>query len=127
MPAYVRGYIVCEGCGKAANATASIGRAWDKTSFWWTLPEGWILYDARSGHGNVRVYCSYGCNKHSAVMGYPTQTGKAPASNAFDMRTMDKIYEMVEASAREGSTADAVLTAMEAVLLAWRKSQEVSR
>lgn len=120
MPAYVRGYVVCEGCKKSANASASIGRAWDKTSFWWTLPEGWLLYDS-GHHGNVRVYCSYECNKHSAVMGYPSQTGKAPPDGAFDERTIDKLYELIDVGVRGNATADNVLSAIDAVLTAWRK------
>lgn len=119
MPAYMRGFIVCDGCGKAANASASIGRAWDKTSFWWTLPEGWLLYNS-GHHGNTRVYCSYECNKHSAVMGYPTQTGKAPASGEFDERTIDKLHELIQISSGTNG-ADAVLSAIEAVLVAWRQ------
>lgn len=120
MPAFVRGYVVCDGCGKSENAPAAVGQAWDKADFWWELPEGWLLYNPR-GHGSVRVYCSYTCNKKSAVMGSPTQTGHRRASGEFDAQTIDKIYEMVEIGMRQGASADAVLTAMEAVLLAWRK------
>jgi hypothetical protein len=120
MPAYVRGYVVCEGCKKSANASAYIGEAWSKTSFTWKLPEGWVLYETK-GHGNVRVYCSYACNKHSAVMGSPSQTGQAPIDNAFDERTVDKLYELVDIGVKGGASADNVLAAIEAVLNAWRK------
>lgn len=119
MPAYVRGYVVCEGCKKSANASARIGEAFGKTSFWWTLPEGWLLYDRHGG--NVAVYCSYGCNKHSAVMGYPSQTGKAPPDGAFDERTIDKLYELIDVGSKGGASADNVLAALDAVLTAWRK------
>lgn len=120
MPAYVRGYVVCEGCKKSANASAVIGEAWNRTGFWWTLPENWILYEPR-GHGNVRVYCSYECNKHSAVMSYPSQTGKAPVDGSFDERTIDKLYELIDVGAKGGASADNVLAALEAVLSAWRQ------
>jgi hypothetical protein len=120
MPAYVRGYLVCNGCGTAVNAPAYIGQAWDKTSFTWKLPEGWILYEPR-GHGNVAVYCSYACNKHSAVMGSPSQTGHARPENAFDERTIDKLYELIDVGVRGNATADNVLSALEAVLTAWRQ------
>ena len=124
MPAYVRGYVVCEGCTKSANASARIGEAFGKTSFWWTLPEGWLLYENR-GHGNVSVFCSYGCNKHSAVMGYPTQTGQAHVDNAFDERTIDKLYELIDVGTKSGASADNVLSALEAVLIAWRQKAAV--
>lgn len=120
MPAYVRGYLVCNGCGTAVNAPAYIGQAWDKTSFTWKLPEGWILYEPR-GHGNIAVYCSYACNKHSAVMGSPSQTGHARPENAFDERTIDKLYELIDVGVRGNATADNVLSALEAVLTAWRQ------
>jgi hypothetical protein len=120
MPAYVRGYVVCEGCKKSANASAYIGQAWDKASFTWTLPEGWQLYEPR-GHGYVRVFCSYECNKHSAVMGYPNQTGQALPVGAFDERTIDKIYEMVDVGMNSNADANNVLAAIEAVLIAWRQ------
>ncbi len=120
MPAYVRGYLVCNGCGTAVNAPAYIGQAWDKTSFTWKLPEGWILYEPR-GHGNVAVYCSYACNKHSAVMGSPSQTGHARPENAFDERTIDKLYELIDVGVRGNATADNVLSAIDAVLTAWRQ------
>lgn len=120
MPAYVRGYVVCNGCGTSANCAAYIGEAWSKTSFTWKLPEGWLLYEPR-GHGNVSVFCSYGCNKHSAVMGYPSQTGQAPVDGAFDARTIDKLYELIDVGVKGDATADNVLSALEAVLAAWRK------
>lgn len=120
MPAYVRGYVVCNGCGTSANASAYIGEAWSKTSFTWKLPEGWALYESR-GHGNVAVFCSHGCNKHSAGMGYPTQTGRTPVDGAFDERTIDKLYELIDVGAKGDASADNVLSALEAVLTAWRK------
>lgn len=116
MPAYVRGYLVCNSCQKSTNASAIIGEAWSKTSFWWTLPEGWRLYESR-GHGNVRVYCSSECDKYTGS--YPTQTGKGPIDDTFDARTIDKLYELIDAG--NGATADNVLSALEAVLSAWRK------
>lgn len=120
MPAYVRGYVVCNGCGTSANASAYIGEAWSKTSFRWQLPEGWLLFEPR-GHGNVSVYCSHGCNKHSAVMGYPSQTGQARPDDTFDARTVDKLHELVDVVAKGSATSDNVLAAIEAVLIAWRK------
>jgi len=122
MPAYVRGYVVCETCHASANAPTAVGQAWNKADFRWELPEGWILYNPK-GHGTVRVYCSSACNTKSAVMGYPDQTGCARPASEFDERTIDQIYEMVETGMRKGAGADAVLSAMEAVLIAWRKAQ----
>jgi hypothetical protein len=123
VPAYVRGFVVCDGCGKTATATAQVSTRHD-FELWWDLPEGWQLFGR--GRGNVAVYCQPSCNKHRAVMGYPDQEGKRKqAPNAFDARTLDKIYELIESAA--GSTsADNVLAAIEAVLMAWRQREAVA-
>ena len=117
MPAFVRGYVICDGCGQTATATAQVSTRHD-FELWWDLPEGWQLFGR--GRGNVTVYCKPSCNSHRAVSGYPDQEGKRKAEPAkFDVRTLDKIYELIEAG--HGSTADNVLAAIEAVLLAWRQ------
>lgn len=123
MPAYMRGFVVCDGCGKAANASAQVSDR-NGIELWWDLPEGWQLFGR--GRSSISVFCSSKCNSHRAVMSYPDQTGRAKQDpQAFDVRTLDKIYELIE-SAAHGSTADNVLAAIEAVLTAWRQRPEVS-
>jgi hypothetical protein len=120
---YVRGYVVCDGCGKTATATATVSTRHD-FELWWDLPEGWTLFGR--GKGTNAVYCKSSCNKHSAVTGYPDQTGRRKEDpSAFDVRTLDKVYEMIE-SASGGSSADNVLAAIEAVLMAWRQRPQVT-
>jgi hypothetical protein len=54
-------------------------------------------------------------------LGYPDQEGRRKQNpSAFDVRTLDKVYEMIEGAAG-GSSADNVLAAIEAVLIAWRQ------
>jgi hypothetical protein len=114
MPAVFRGFVVCDGCSKAAPATATFG-AWGK--FWWDLPEGWLLYE--HGAHSTSVYCSYGC-----VKGYhthPAQTGThEEAAYTFDPRTMGKLAELADAP---DSTADEILSAIQAVLTAWGRKE----
>jgi hypothetical protein len=118
VPAFVRGYVVCDGCGKTSSATAQVSSRHD-FELWWDLPQGWQLFGR--GHNSTSVYCSSSCNKHRAVMGYPDQEGRTKQDpSAFDVRTLDKVYELIE-HASGGSSADNVLAAIEAVLTAWRQ------
>lgn len=121
MPAYVRGYVVCETCGKTASARAQVSER-DGTELWWReLPEGWQLF-AR-GKQTVLAYCSSKCNTKSAVIGWPDFTGKRSAdTDAFDARTVDKVFELLETASSGKAGADTILAAIEAVLMAWRKS-----
>lgn len=117
MPAYLRGFVVCDGCGRVATASAQVSSR-HEFELWWDLPEGWQLFSR--GRGTTSVYCSTKCNAHRAVMSYPDQVGRAKQDpDAFDARTMDKLYELIESAS--GSSADAVLAAIEAVLSAWRR------
>lgn len=118
VPAYVRGYVVCDGCGKTATASAQVSSRHD-FELWWDLPEGWQLFSR--GRSTTSVFCSSKCNKNRAVMSYPDQQGKSKLEpNAFDVRTLDKLYELIENGA-SGSSADNLLAAIEAVLVAWRR------
>ncbi len=119
MTAYLRGYVVCDACGKTASATATFGTR-GGPDMYWSLPEGWLAYTRNQWQ--ARVYCGYGCNKHSAVMGSPDVTGKRKHADVkYDPRTMDKLIELIETSSGSGIEADAVLSALEAVLMAWRQ------
>jgi len=118
MAVYVRGYVVCNGCGKSASARAVVSES-NRLQLWWEPPAGWQLF-GRGGQA-MRAYCSGQCNEHSAVMGSPDYVGKKKTeTDAFDARTVDKVFELLEAAS--GKTgADTILAAIEAVLLAWRK------
>ena len=123
MPAFVRGFVICDGCGKTASASAQVSSRHD-FELWWDLPEGWQLFGR--GRNTTSVYCSRACNSHRAVMTYPDQEGKRKQDpSAFDVRTLDKVYEMIEAGAG-GAGADNVLAAIEAVLMAWRQRPEAT-
>lgn len=114
MPAVFRGFVVCDGCGKVASATAEFG-AWEK--FWWDMPEGWLLYE--HGRGAVSVYCSYGCVK--GYQTHPAQRGtREQAAYTFDPRTMGKLAELVETP---NASADEILSAIQAVLAAWGRKE----
>lgn len=68
------------------------------------------------------MYCSRSCNTHSASMGYPDQQGRGdPDAATFDVRTLDKLYELIEIGTKKSTGADNILAAIEAVLIAWRK------
>jgi hypothetical protein len=113
MPALFRGFVVCDGCGKVAPATATWG-AWGK--FWWTMPEGWQLYE--HGAHSTSVYCQSSCYKG---YGQPRQTGKGEkADYTFDPRTIDKLAELAETP---NVKADDVLAAIQAVLAAWGRKE----
>jgi len=122
VPAHVRGLVVCDGCGKTATVTASVSTRPD-FELWWDLPVGWRLYGR--GRGSVAVYCQSSCVKNSAVMGHPDQQGRRTSeSSAYDARTLDKLYELIECAAGDIS-ADNVLAAIEAVLFAWRQKAAI--
>jgi len=92
----------------------------DGISLWWDLPSGWELFSR--GRGRVLIYCAPAC-RGKGLSGYPDQTGQpstAPPSK-FDPRTLDKLYELIDGGANGDATADNVLSALEAVLIAWRK------
>jgi hypothetical protein len=119
VPAFLRGFIVCDGCGTTATVTAKVS-ARDHTDLWWDLPTGWQLFGR--GHNGVIVYCSRACNTNGASMGYPDQQGRGNLDPAtFDVRTLDKLYELIEIGAKKSTGADNVLAAIEAVLIAWRQ------
>jgi len=113
MPALFRGVVICNGCGATASATVQFG-AWNK--FWWDLPEGWELH----GSHEVFIYCKPSCNKNYG-RSRAEQVGKRKVlSSHFDPRTIDKITELITTPHPE---ADAVLSAIEAVLVAWRRRE----
>lgn len=117
MPAFVRGFVVCDGCGKTANASAEVS-ARDGVELWWDLPKDWLLY-AR-GRATTIVYCSTACRPKTGAWGYPDQIGRRKSASTFDVHTLDKVYELIE-SAACGAGADNILAAIEAVLTAWRR------
>jgi hypothetical protein len=122
MPVFVRGYVVCEGCGKSVSVRGQVSaRGGSDFELWWqNLPEGWAIH--HRGRSYALAYCSSRCNKHSAVMGSPDFTGKTKVpDDKFDARTVDKIFEMLETSSAGAAGADVILAAIEAVLMAWRQ------
>lgn len=121
MPAHVRGFVVCDGedCNATVTVVARVASRGDHPELWWDLPEGWQLYARR--HGGSVAFCSSRCNKQSATMGHPDFTGKRHNETTYDVRTLDKLYELIEIGAKTSSDADNVLAAIEAVLLAWRQ------
>ena len=123
MPVFVRGYVVCGGCGKSATVRGEVAGAVNGgIELWWKdLPEGWEIFSR--GRNVASAYCSAKCNKHSAVMGYADFRGKEKKTEAtYDERTAEKLLELMEtASTTSAVNADTILAAIEAVLSAWRK------
>lgn len=120
MGATLRGYITCDTCHRTVTVVAEVSTR-DGVELWWELPEKWELYG--KNRGRMSAYCSSKCRSAVKNIGqsWPDQTGKARVrADAFDADTVGKVFELIEAGAGSAS-ADQILAAIEAVLIAWRK------
>ena len=116
VPVSVRTYVTCGACGFVTAARFTQDRHANGLQL--ELPEGWG-WGPKEGDGVIgepdasdRLFCSLSCCFEG---GYED---RRPRSGTFDPQTVDKIYELLDATT---ASPDNVLAAIEAVLIAWHK------